>query len=172
VQFQRSDFAETVAGALLKAGLAPGRLELEITESVLIKDIALVEPTLRRLRQAGVRVALDDFGSGYSGLNYLRRFMIDKIKVDKSIIAEAMIDEKAANILRGVAKIAAESGLTVTTEGVDTFEKADFIQREQCADEMQGFLFGQPAPATMVPLMLATDGGLGSDGERVVPLRR
>jgi diguanylate cyclase (GGDEF)-like protein len=172
VQFQRSDFAETVAGALLEAGLAPGRLELEITESVLIKDIALVEPTLRRLRQAGVRVALDDFGSGYSGLNYLRRFMIDKIKVDKSIIAEAMIDEKAANILRGVAKIAAESGLTVTIEGVDTFEKADFIQREQCADEMQGFLFGQPAPATMVPLMLATDGGLGGDAERVVPLRR
>ena len=143
VQFQQSNFFETVSDVLHETGLPPDRLDLEITESVLITDIAHVEPTLKFLRQMGIRIALDDFGSGFCGLHYLRRFMIDKIKVDKSIIDEAMNSEKAANILRGVAKIAAEIGSTVIVEGVDTFEKADFIQRENCADELQGFLYSR-----------------------------
>ena len=169
IQFRQADLVDSVAAALAESGLEPSRLELEITESVLITDTAVVEPVLKRLRGMGIRIALDDFGSGFAGLNYLRRFMIDKIKVDKSIIDEAMTGERAANILRGVAKIAAESGLTVTVEGVDSFEKSDFVQREQCADEMQGFLFGRPLDAAMVPLMIATS---GETPGKVVPFTR
>lgn len=154
VQFLQGNFLDVVSIALAESGLAPDRLELEITESVLIADTSHVEPILMRLRQMGVRIALDDFGSGFCGLNYLRRFMIDKIKVDKSIVSEAASSEKAANILRGVAKIAAEIGMTVTIEGVDTIEKADLINREKCADELQGFLYSRPVQASVVPKML------------------
>lgn len=154
LQFLHDNFLEVVSSAISETGIAANRLELEITESALIADTSHVEPALLRLRQMGVRIALDDFGSGFCGLNYLRRFMIDKIKVDKSIIDDAVTSEKAANILRGVSKIAAESGMTVTIEGVDSHEKADLIQRENCADELQGFLYSRPVPAAVVPKLL------------------
>lgn len=153
-QFQHGTFVETVATTLSETGLAPHRLELEITETMLISDTSFFAPDLTRLRQMGVRIALDDFGSGFCGLNYLRRFKIDKIKVDKSIIDEAVVDERAANILRGVSKIAGEIGMIVTVEGVDSLEKADLIKRENCADELQGFLYSRPLPAEGIRKML------------------
>lgn len=147
VQFFRGDLVATVRQALADTGLPPDRLELEITESVLISDMGMVGAVLRELRQMGIRIALDDFGSGYCGLNYLHHFTIDKIKVDKSIIDDAYTSEKALNILRGVSNIAAELGLTVTVEGVDTPEKAELLDRENFADEVQGFLYSPPLPA-------------------------
>ena len=155
-QFQHGDFVGIVRQALSDANLPPERLELEITETMLISDTNQFAPALVKLRQMGIRIALDDFGSGFCGLNYLRRFTIDKIKVDKSIIDEAMANERAANILRGVSKIANEIGMTVTVEGVDTLEKADLIIRENCADELQGFLYSRPAVADDIRKMLAS----------------
>lgn len=154
LQFRDGDFVDIVLQALRDASLSPTRLELEITETMLISDTNRFTPALAKLRRMGVRIALDDFGSGFSGLNYLRRFTIDKIKVDKSIIDEAVADERAANILRGVSKIAGELGMTVTVEGVDTLEKADLITKERCADELQGFLFSRPVAADEIGEML------------------
>jgi EAL domain-containing protein (putative c-di-GMP-specific phosphodiesterase class I) len=134
--------------------LTPDRLELEITETVLINDTTFVDPILNELRDMGIRIALDDFGSGYCGLHYLHQFTIDKIKVDKTIIDEACSSEKALNILRGVSKIASEIGMTITVEGVDSHEKAALLDQEKCADEVQGFFYSRPVPADLVPPML------------------
>jgi diguanylate cyclase (GGDEF)-like protein len=146
-QLIRSDFFETVYKTLEETGLEPGRLELEITESVLIGEIAQIRPVLNQLRELGVRIALDDFGSGYCGLHYLRNITIDKIKVDKSIIDDAGSVLVATNILRSVSQIAREMGLTLTAEGIDTVGKAEFLAGENCAQELQGFLFSQPVGA-------------------------
>ncbi len=113
----------------------------------------------------GVRVVLDDFGSGYCGLNYLRHFTIDKIKVDKSIIDDACTSEKALNILRGVSNIAAEIGMTVTVEGVDTQEKATLLHRENFADEVQGFLYSRPVRAAVLLQVIQRHSLLACDDE-------
>ena len=147
VQLMRSDFLKTVRETLEETGLSADRLELEITETVMISDISHIRPILCRLRKLGVRIALDDFGSGYSGLHYLRQIEIDKIKVDKSIIDEAGTVRVATNILRSVSHIAREMGLTLTAEGVDTIAKANFLATENCAHELQGYLFSQPVCA-------------------------
>jgi diguanylate cyclase (GGDEF)-like protein len=171
-QFQHGNFVEIVEAILSETGLAPDRLELEITETMLISDTNFFAPALTRLRQMGVRIALDDFGSGFCGLNYLRRFKIDKIKVDKSIIDEAVVDERAANILRGVSKIAGEIGMIVTIEGVDSLEKADLIRRENCADELQGFFFSRPLPADGIRRMIDDLRAQRALSSKVVPLER
>ncbi len=147
IQLARSDFLYTVRSILEETGLEPDRLELEITESVLISDISHIGPVLSQLRELGVRIALDDFGSGYCGLHYLRKITIDKIKVDKSIINEAGSVRVATNILRSVSQIAKEMGWTLTAEGVDTIAKAEFLSNENCAQEFQGYLFSQPVCA-------------------------
>jgi predicted signal transduction protein with EAL and GGDEF domain len=154
------------------AGLSPHRLDLEITESVLISDTTFIDPILSELRGMGIRIALDDFGSGYCGLHYLRQFTIDKIKVDKTIIDEACTSEKTLNILRGVSKIASEIGMTVTVEGVDNQEKAELLNREKCADELQGFFFSRPVSARIAAQMLALQKRQESQQENVVSIRR
>ena len=171
VQFFRSDLVAIVKQTLADTGLAANRLELEITETVLISDTTFVHLILNELREMGVRIALDDFGSGYCGLHYLRQFTIDKIKVDKSIIDEACTSEKALNILCGVSKIAKEIGMTVAVEGVDTEEKAALLNREECADEVQGFLYSRPLPADVVSPMLRRAHYGGSDAT-VLPFGR
>jgi len=162
-QFLRSDFVKTVQKALDASGLAPQRLELEITESVLINEIAYVTPALRHLREMGVRVALDNFGSGFSSLHYLRQFEIDKIKVDKSIIEDAGHVHVANNILRSIATIADEMKLTVTAEGVDTIAKAEFLAEEKCVHELQGYLFSRPVSARRAFMMQEFVGREGED---------
>lgn len=165
VQFFRDNLVDTVRSVLDETGLPPGRLELEITESVLIGDMGMVGAVLGELRHMGVRVVLDDFGSGYCGLNYLRHFTIDKIKVDKSIIDDACTSEKALNILRGVSNIAAEIGMTVTVEGVDTQEKATLLHRENFADEVQGFLYSRPVRAAVLQQVIQRHSLLACDDE-------
>ncbi|AWI89821.1 bifunctional diguanylate cyclase/phosphodiesterase [Methylobacterium sp. DM1] len=145
VQFQRPGLEQSVLSALEASGLAPHRLVLEITESVLVQDAEAVIACLHRLRHLGVRIALDDFGTGYSSLSYLRRFQFDKIKIDRTFIRE-IGDPGAAAIVRAVVGIATQLGATVTAEGVETTEQLEQVRLEGCM-EVQGFLVSRPLPA-------------------------
>ena len=145
IQFLHPGLEKSVMSALAESGLAPHRLVLEITESVLVQDAEAVIACLQRLRDFGVRIALDDFGTGYSSLSYLRRFRFDKIKIDRSFIRE-IGDSGAAAIVRAVVGIAMEFGATITAEGVETDEQLERIRREGCTD-VQGYLFSRPLPA-------------------------
>lgn len=142
VQFQHANVEQQVRNALFNSGLAPERLELEITESVLIKDADAVIACLHRLRNMGVRLAIDDFGTGYSSLSYLCRFPFDKIKIDRSFIQEACPSTSGA-IVRAVAGLGKQLGATVTAEGVETQAQLDWVRNEGCC-EVQGFIFGKP----------------------------
>jgi EAL domain-containing protein (putative c-di-GMP-specific phosphodiesterase class I) len=125
--------------------LAPSRLELEITEGVLIDDFSRAVSTLRRLKALGARVAMDDFGTGYSSLSYLQSFPFDKIKIDKSFISNLGGNNQSATIVRAVIGLARGLKLPVLAEGVETQEQLAFLSKESC-DEIQGYLIGRPRP--------------------------
>lgn len=164
VQFLRSDMVTVISQILADTDLPAERLEIEITESVLIDETAYIRPIINELRAIGVRVALDDFGSGYCGLNYLRSFTIDKIKVDKTILDDALRSRDSLNILRAVWSIASENGMIVVVEGVDTDEKAELLAKERCCDQVQGFLYCAPVSAHIISTMLGrTETGRLSD---------
>lgn len=145
IQFRDSQFISLVHQVLLETGLRPERLELEITEGVLIDDFARALATLRRLKALGVRVAMDDFGTGYSSLSYLQSFPFDKIKIDKSFIADVDSNPQSAAIVRSVIGLANGLGVPVVAEGVETAEQLTFLMIEGC-DEVQGYLIGRPGP--------------------------
>ena len=145
VQFVGGEVAEAVRGALRAARLAPERLELEITESVLLQQSEQVAETLRRLRRMGVRIALDDFGTGYASLSYLRGFAFDKIKIDQSFVRDAVDRADCRAIVRSVAGLAAELGMIATAEGVEGPEHLAMVRGAGCA-EAQGYHLGRPAP--------------------------
>ncbi len=145
VQFTRCDLPALVDKVLRTHQLAPERLELEITESVLIKDVEQALTTLRQLKALGVRIAMDDFGTGYSSLSYLQRFPFDKIKIDRSFI-EAMQDTaESVAIVRAVTGLGQGLKIPVIAEGVETVEQMDLLRREQC-NEIQGYLIGEAIP--------------------------
>jgi diguanylate cyclase (GGDEF)-like protein len=153
VQFRSNRLAETVVSALAAGGLPPARLELEITESVLLEETEATLETLHQLRGLGVRVALDDFGTGYSSLSYLRSFPFDKIKIDRSFVREVTESANGAAIVRAIASLGASLGMEITAEGVETKEQFDLIRAEGCT-EAQGFYFSVPRPASeLVELM-------------------
>ena len=135
----------SVVSALASSGLPAERLELEITETVLMDESDTVMKTLEQLRELGVRIALDDFGTGYSSLGYLRRFAVDKIKIDRSFIHEIGNRDTAA-IVRAIIRLGGELGITVTAEGVETTAQLDQLRKEGCV-EAQGFLIGVPSTA-------------------------
>ena len=145
VQFKQMDLVERIMDALQQAGLPPDRLELEVTEGVLINELRRAVALLSRLRSFGIRVSLDDFGTGYSSLSYLRQFPLDKIKIDRSFISDLGTDEKAASIVRAVVALAHSLGLSVTAEGVETTKQLNLLQGQLC-DQVQGYLLGRPAP--------------------------
>ncbi len=145
VQFREGDLPAPVHSILLETGLAPRRLKLEITEGVLIDDFARALSILRRLKNLGVRIAMDDFGSGYSSLSYLQAFPFDKIKIDKSFIANLRHNQQSAAIVRAVVGLAHGLGLPVLAEGVETEQQYKFLASENC-DEVQGFWIGPPKP--------------------------
>ena len=145
-QFKNPGLVQVVVSALAASGLQPQRLELEITETVLLDDSAATLATLHQLRALGARVAMDDFGTGYSSLSYLQSFPFDKIKIDRSFIKEVADKKNAVNIVRAVAALANGLGMATTAEGVETQEQLDTIKSEGCT-EMQGFLFSRPRPA-------------------------
>jgi EAL domain-containing protein (putative c-di-GMP-specific phosphodiesterase class I) len=145
VQFQHGDLAGLVHSVLLETGLSPQRLELEITEGVLIGDFTRAVSILRRLKMLGVRIAMDDFGTGYSSLSYLQSFPFDKIKIDQAFIGNLERNGQSATIVRAVIGLARGLKLPVVAEGVETKDQLSFLSEEAC-DEIQGFLIGRPRP--------------------------
>jgi EAL domain-containing protein (putative c-di-GMP-specific phosphodiesterase class I) len=143
VQFRHGDLPGLVHTVLLETGLAPGRLELEITENVLIGDFSRAVSILRRLKLLGVRIAMDDFGTGYSSLSYLQSFPFDKIKIDQAFISNLERNPQSAAIIRAVIGLGRGLGLPVVAEGVETADQLAFLQRADC-DEVQGYFFGRP----------------------------
>lgn len=143
VQIKSGGFARSVISALAFSGVAASRLELEITETVLMDESDTVLKTLGQLRDLGIRIALDDFGTGYSSLGYLRRFPVDKIKIDRSFIRDIDSHETAA-IVRTIIGLGKELGITVTAEGVETDAQLDTLRRYGCV-EAQGYLIGVPS---------------------------
>jgi diguanylate cyclase (GGDEF)-like protein/PAS domain S-box-containing protein len=131
---------------LIETGLAPSRLELEITESALFKDYQRALDNLRRLKALGVRVAMDDFGTGFSSLSTLQSFPFDKIKIDKSFVENINVHDRATVIVRAVLGLGRSLNIPVVAEGVETIEQLDFLRSEDC-DEIQGYAIGRPAPA-------------------------
>jgi EAL domain-containing protein (putative c-di-GMP-specific phosphodiesterase class I) len=134
-----------VTQALAAARLSPHRLELEITEAVLLQDDEAIVSMLHQLRALGVRISMDDFGTGYSSLSYLRSFPFDKIKIDRSFIKDVERNRDSAAIIRAIASLGASLGIETTAEGIETEEQLDLVRRAGCT-EMQGYLASRPVP--------------------------
>ncbi|HWB46619.1 MAG TPA: PAS-domain containing protein [Hyphomicrobiaceae bacterium] len=149
VQFRNPGLVNVVVNALVVSGLAPERLELEITETALLEDSEATLTMLYRLRELGVRIAMDDFGTGYSSLSYLQSFPFDRIKIDRSFIKDIADAVGSLNIVRAVAALANGLGMATTAEGVETQEQLETVKSEGCT-EMQGFLFSRPRPVSEI----------------------
>ena len=162
LQFKADTLLATVASALEKSGLAPGQLELEITESALLDDTSNVLVTLHALRELGVKISMDDFGTGYSSLSYLQKFPFNKIKIDRSFVANADDDSRA--ILKAVSGLGSSLGMSITAEGVETVEQLARIRDQQCT-HVQGFLTGRPMSADQIGSFIR-NGGKDSDNEQ------
>jgi diguanylate cyclase (GGDEF)-like protein len=158
VQFKSTTLALTVASALAASGLDASRLELEITEAVLIHDDEAALSILHQLRALGIRIALDDFGTGYSSLSYLQRFPFDKIKIDRCFVNDIASPGGSSSIVQAVVNIAAARNMTTTAEGVETEQQKQLLRALGCT-EMQGFLFSPAIPAgDIAQLLRAQDG--------------
>jgi len=152
--FERKDLVERVAAAPAAFDIAADRIEVEITESLLLDDTEAIIDTVRQLRHKGVRVAIDDFGTRYSSLNYLRRFPVSSVKIDQSFVRDLGRDQGAASIIHAIVGIAQGFGLHLLAEGVETPEQAKILRELGC-DEMQGYHFGRPVPADEALAQLA-----------------
>jgi diguanylate cyclase (GGDEF)-like protein len=157
VQFRSPGLVRTVANALATSGLPAARLELEITEAMLMEDTETTLATLFRLRSLGVTIAMDDFGTGYSSLSYLQSFPFDRIKIDRSFIKDIGEHAGSLNIVRAVAAMAAGLGMVTTASGVETQQQRDTVASEGCT-EMQGFLFSAAVPAPEITLLFQSGG--------------
>jgi diguanylate cyclase (GGDEF)-like protein/PAS domain S-box-containing protein len=144
IQFRRSDVPAIVASSLLETGLSPDRLEIEITESVLLEDIIGIQQSLDKLRWQGVGISLDDFGTGYSSLSYLSKFPLSKIKIDRSFLIDIEDSSRSLKLLQGVARMSADLGMSVVAEGVETHQQLALLLQEPSITEVQGFLFSRP----------------------------
>jgi diguanylate cyclase (GGDEF)-like protein/PAS domain S-box-containing protein len=165
VQIHSATFASTVHEILFETGLPAGRLELEITETALVRDLPRALATLGRIKILGVRIAMDDFGTGYSSLSNLRAFPFDKIKIDRSFIKSVNVNDQGAAIVRSVLGLGRALKLVVLAEGVETAAELDFLKAENC-NEVQGYLLGRPADIESYRRLI--DGG--DDQTTVVPL--
>jgi diguanylate cyclase (GGDEF)-like protein len=154
LQFSKGNLVSTVMSALAFSGLSPSRLELEITESVLLEKTERNIAILNQLRQMGVRISMDDFGTGYSSIGYLRSFPFDKIKIDQSFVRDLLVDEGSLAIVRAIAGLGVSFGMTTTAEGVETEEQMRCLNLEGCV-EVQGYLYSKPVPATEIGGLLA-----------------
>jgi diguanylate cyclase (GGDEF)-like protein len=157
VQFKHRGLVDHVVAALREARLAPSRLELEITESLLLADTELTMQTLHRLRDLGVRISMDDFGTGYSSLSYLRAFPFDKIKIDRSFMQGLSPREDSMAIIKAVIGLGRSLGMSTTAEGIETEEQLAAIRAQGCS-EAQGYLFSPPLPASGIGALLGKAG--------------
>ncbi|MBB5047440.1 diguanylate cyclase (GGDEF)-like protein/PAS domain S-box-containing protein [Rhodopseudomonas rhenobacensis] len=156
-QFLNSDLVSAVHGILLETGLKPSRLELEITEGVLIEDFDRGLSLLRRLTGLGVRISMDDFGSGYSSLTYLQAFPFDKIKIDRAFVMNLGHNPQSAAIVRAVIGLGHGLGVSIVAEGVETQQQLDFLVAEGC-DAVQGYFIGKPAPIEQYARLVGLSG--------------
>lgn len=147
VQFKRGNLKETIVSALKESGLAPHCLELELTESILIKDTNTVLETVKELKSMGVKLSIDDFGTGYSSLSYLKRFAVDKLKIDRSFIQELGNNQESVAIVKAIIQMAKSLNLRTIAEGIETHDALESLMMHGC-DEAQGFLFSKPIPAS------------------------
>lgn len=153
-QFKSERLVETIVQALASSGLPPTRLEVEITEGVLLQENDRTLRTLHRLRELGVRVSMDDFGTGYSSLSYLRSFPFDKIKIDRSFVKDLATKPDGAAVIRAIAGLGKSLGMTTVAEGVETDDQMARIRAEGCTD-VQGYLVSKPVPAAELLALLA-----------------
>ena len=149
LQFAKGNLVSTVVSALASSGLPGSRLELEITETVLLEKSDRNIMILNQLRKLGVRISMDDFGTGYSSIGYLRSFPFDKIKIDQSFVRDLMVDEGSLAIVRAIAGLGVSLGMTTTAEGVETEEQMRCLSLEGCI-EVQGYLYSKPVPANEI----------------------
>jgi EAL domain-containing protein (putative c-di-GMP-specific phosphodiesterase class I) len=161
-QFRKGNLVATVQEALTASGLRPNRLELEITESVLLQDTVGTLAALHELRSMGIAVALDDFGTGYSSLSYLRSFPFDKIKIDQSFVRDLVRNKESMLIIRAVTGLGHSLNIKTTAEGVETLEQLNKLREEGCT-EVQGYLFSHPRPASELRLLIEELQHIGND---------
>ena len=161
-QFKSRTLILDVTSALGVSGLRASRLELEITESVMLQDTEAVLMTLRQIQDLGVRISMDDFGTGYSSLSYLRKFPFDKIKIDQSFVRDLSERADSAAIVKAVATMSASLGMDTTAEGVETLEQLERVRLEGCT-EVQGYFYSKPRPAREVPDLIASLSGAAPD---------
>jgi len=148
-QFRQPDFVKTVQSVLAETALPAERLELEITESSVMHGVDAAIQTMAQLKAMGVRLAIDDFGTGYSSLSYLRRFPLDRLKIDRSFLADADTDPEAAALVKSIVMLGRSLGLQLVAEGVENFAQAELLRTLQC-ERVQGFHYYQPVPAEEV----------------------
>jgi diguanylate cyclase (GGDEF)-like protein len=153
LQFSKGNLVSTVVSALASSGLPGSRLELEITETILLEKTDRNVSILNQLRGLGVRISMDDFGTGYSSIGYLRSFPFDKIKIDQSFVRDLLVDEGSLAIVRAIAGLGVSFGITTTAEGVETEEQMRRLNLEGCI-EVQGYFFSKPVPANEIAELL------------------
>jgi diguanylate cyclase (GGDEF)-like protein/PAS domain S-box-containing protein len=153
-QFAFRGLVDAVDRALRSSGLEPSRLELEVTETVMLSDSGAALATLRQLKELGVRIALDDFGTGYSSLSHLQRFPVDKVKIDRCFIGELGLSSRSRAIVQAVTRLCDGLAMTTTAEGVETWSQLEAVRLIGCV-EAQGYLFSRPVPAAQVPALLS-----------------
>jgi diguanylate cyclase (GGDEF)-like protein/PAS domain S-box-containing protein len=157
IQFRHAGLVQSVAAALAQAGLDPACLELELTESFVMHDAERINLAMQSLKALGVEIAVDDFGTGYSSLSYLKRFPVDRLKVDKSFVRDIDSDPDDAAIVRAIITLGHALGLKVVAEGVETRAHHEFLRQHGC-DELQGYYFSRPIPALEMEALLRTAG--------------
>jgi len=170
-QFMHGDLVGLVHSILLETGLTPGRLELEITEGVLIDDFERGLLLLRRLKALGVRIAMDDFGSGYSSLTYLQAFPFDKIKIDRAFVMNLGRNQQSSAIIRSVISLGHGLDISIVAEGVETQDHLSFLAVEAC-DQVQGYFLGKPAPIAQYDAWVGRKPYVDVEGSNVVVIRR
>ncbi len=154
--FRNRDVVDKVRDALAASGLAAHRLEIEVTETALLDDKSLTRQYIEEIKQLGVRIALDDFGTGYSSLSYLHKLPLDKVKIDRSFLIDVTQNKRSLELLRGIVNLSRPLGLTVTVEGVETFEQLKILAHSIKPDLVQGFLFGSALTASGIETMSNT----------------
>jgi EAL domain-containing protein (putative c-di-GMP-specific phosphodiesterase class I) len=169
-QFSGANLAEDIRSALADFGIAPPRLELELTETAIARDVDQAVDIMKRLDAAGIGVAIDDFGTGYSSLSQLKRFPIRTLKIDRSFVDRLPNDEDDVAIALAVIAMAKRLKMRVVAEGVETTEQRDFLLRHEC-DQAQGFLFSRPVPLADLVGVLRSDLNHASPNKRTVSRR-
>ena len=159
IQFKRGDIIKTVKNALADSGLSASRLELEVTESVMLHDMGKTRNILHELCDMGIRISLDDFGTGYSSLSYLHSLPLHKVKIDRSFVIDINTNKKSLTLLKNIVQMSKQLGLSIVVEGIERDEQLETIMQEVAVDEIQGYLFSPPHSAENIFSMISAING-------------